>query len=247
MSEKIFLAGATGAIGSALSPLLIKAGYTVYGGTRDSNRTAALEAQGVHPVVVDVFDATALKAALVSIAPAGVIHQLTDLPRGLPPSRMSEAVVRNARIRNEGTRNLVDAALAAGAKKIVAQSIAWAYAEGPTPHTEDHPLDIDAEGARHISVGGVAALERYVLQTPGLTGTVLRYGQLYGPGTGTDAAAGASPLHVEAAAWAALLAYQRSQGGIFNVAEDNPAVDSAKIQRLLDWNPAMRIDGGGRV
>jgi nucleoside-diphosphate-sugar epimerase len=244
MNERVFLAGATGAIGTVLVPLLIEAGYTVYGGTRDADRAAALEARGATPVVVDVFDAKALKAALVSIAPSGVIHQLTDLPRGLDPSRMAEAVVRNARIRTEGTQNLVDAALAAGATKIVAQSIAWGYAAGNKPYTEDMALDIDAEGMRRTSVGGVAALERCVLGTLGLKGTVLRYGQLYGQGTGADAATGASPLHVDAAAWAALLAYQRSEGGIFNVTENNPDVDSTKIRRALGWLPSMRLARG---
>ncbi|MFS2055300.1 NAD-dependent epimerase/dehydratase family protein, partial [Variovorax sp. CT11-76] len=96
MSERIFLAGATGAIGSALIPLLREAGYEVHGSTRQPERAAALEARGVKPVLVDVFDAQALKAALVRIAPHGVIHQLTDLPRGLDPARMAEATARNA-------------------------------------------------------------------------------------------------------------------------------------------------------
>ena len=164
MSERIFLAGATGAIGSALIPLLREAGYEVHGSTRQPERAAALEAQGVKPVLVDVFDAAALKAALVRIAPHGVIHQLTDLPRGLDPARMAEATARNARVRTEGTRNLVEAARAAGVLRMVAQSIAWAYAPGPKPYAEAQPLDTEAEGARRVSVGGVVALEQAVLQ-----------------------------------------------------------------------------------
>ena len=201
MGEKVFVAGATGAVGSALVPLLIEAGYAVYGGTRRADRAAVLEARGVTPVVVDVFDAQALRDALVRIAPTVVIHQLTDLPQDLNPALMAEAVVRNARVRIEGTRHLVAAALAAGAKQMIAQSIAWAYAPGPTPHTEGDPLDLRAEGGRRISIDGVVTLERSARGADGLTGTVLRYGQLYGAGTSNAAPKGASPVHVEAAAW----------------------------------------------
>ena len=241
MGEKVFVAGATGAVGSALIPLLVEAGHTVYGGTRRAERAAELEARGATPVVVDVFDAQALRDALVRIAPMVVIHQLTDLPRDLDPALMAEAVVRNARVRIEGTRNLVAATLAAGAKQLIAQSIAWAYAPGPTPHTEDEPLDLGAEGGRRISIDGVAALERSVLGAVGLTGTVLRYGQLHGPGTSNAAPKGASPVHVEAAAWAVLLAMRHARGGIFNIAEDSAEISSEKAKRELGWHAAFRL------
>ena len=198
---------------------------------RQAEKAKALAALGVQPVVVDVFDAPALAAALKRIAPAAVIHQLTDLPRSLDPQAMAEAVVRNARIRTEGTRNLVAAALAAGCGHMVAQSIAWAYAPGPKPWREEQALDLDAEGSRSISVRGVAALEQSVLGATALKGTVLRYGQLYGPNTSKTQPEGTSPLHVEAAAWAALKALQRSTGGIFNIAEDGSEVSSEKAKR----------------
>jgi nucleoside-diphosphate-sugar epimerase len=238
MSEKVFVAGAAGAVGAALVPLLIEAGYAVYGSTRDARRADALRAQGVQPVVVDVFDAAALRAALAHIAPWAVIHQLTDLPKDLDPARMAEAGVRNARVRTEGTRNLVAAAQAAGVRLLVAQSIAWAYAPGPRPFTEAQPLDVHAEGARRVSVDGVVALEQSVLGAHGvrgITATVLRYGQLYGPGTSTDVAKGPMPLHVADAARAALLALQRSSGGVFNIAEDSAEVSSDKARRELGW------------
>jgi nucleoside-diphosphate-sugar epimerase len=238
MSEKVFLAGATGAVGAALIPLLVEAGYTAYGSTRRAERTAALQAQGVHPVVVDVFDAQALKAALVRIAPWAVVHQLTDLPKDLDPARMTEAAALNARVRTEGTRNLVAAAQAAGAKRLVAQSIAWAYAPGPKPFTEDRPLDVDAQGTRRVSVDGVVALEQAVLGAQGITGTVLRYGQLYGPGTSTAEPRGASPVHVEAAARAALLALRHTAGGVFNIAEDGAEASSELAKRVLGWRSA---------
>jgi len=240
MSEKIFLAGAAGAVGTALVPLLVEAGYTVYGSTRRAERAHALEARGARPVIVDVFDAAALSLALKRIAPTAVIHQLTDLPRDLDPRLMADAAHGNARVRTEGTRNLVAAALAAGSRRLVAQSIAWMYAPGPLPHIEEHPLDLEADGIRRVSLDGVVALERSVLGTAGLTGTVLRYGQLYGPGTSSSGPKGACPVHVEAAAWAAVLALRHAQGGIFNIAEDSPELSSEKAKRELGWHASLR-------
>lgn len=238
--KKIFLAGATGAIGSVLAPLLVDAGYAVYGSTRRAERASALEAQQVAPVVVDIFDAAALASALKRIAPDVVIHQLTDLPRDLEPGRMAEAVVRNARIRSEGTRNLVAATLAAGCRRLIAQSIAWAYAPGAKPWREEQPLDITAEDPRGITVRGVAALEELTLKTTGLAGTVLRYGQFYGPGTATPTPRGSTPVHVEAAAWAAVLAVQRDARGIYNIAEEGPELSTEKARRELGWHAALR-------
>jgi nucleoside-diphosphate-sugar epimerase len=246
MNRKVFLAGAAGAIGRVLAPLLVEAGYTVFGTTRREERVADLERLGVVPVLVDVFDVATLNHAVQRIGPASVIHQLTDLPAGLPPGKMAQAVAANARIRDEGTRNLIAAALAAGATKLVAQSIAWAYREGPLPYDEQQPLDTEAAGARRVSVNGVVSLERQVLEAP-LTGTVLRYGQLYGPGTGVESPKGASPVQVEAAAFAALLALERSPGGIFNIAEDTGVINTQKAYRELGWSPQMRQGLAGAV
>ena len=239
---RIFLAGASGAVGRRLAPLLVGAGHEVFGTTRSPDKAPALEAQGVVPVVVDALDAQGLAAAVTTVRPTAVIHQLTDLPPGLDPARMAEALVRNARIRTEGTRNLVAAALAAGARRLVAQSIAWAYAPGPRPYAEDAPLDLGAEGTRALTVQGVATLERLVLGSPPLEGVVLRYGQLYGPGTGRDAPAGDAPLHVDAAAHAALLALGSAALGAFNVAEDSGFVSIARARRELGWNPSFRLE-----
>ena len=125
---RIFLAGATGTIGKRLAPLLIRAGHNVTGTTRSADRTEALRAIGVEPVVVDVFDALALSRALSSARPELVMDQLTDLPPGLDVGRMAEGTRRNARMRSEGTQNLVAAARASGARRVIAQSIAWMYA-----------------------------------------------------------------------------------------------------------------------
>ncbi|TFZ35652.1 NAD(P)-dependent oxidoreductase [Pseudomonas syringae] len=239
MSRKVFVAGASGVIGIALLKLLVAADYSVYGATRRTEKVKDIEVTGATAVVVDVYDAERLNEELVRIQPWTVIHQLTDLPRGLSPELMAKAVENNARIRTEGTRNLVAAARAAGATRLIAQSIAWAYRPGDTPYLETCPLDVEAHGSRGISVGGVAALEQQVLSEPALNGTVLRYGQLYGPGTGTDEPTGTSPVHVEAAARAALLALQTEQSGIFNITQDSPTVSNEKAKRILGWSPSV--------
>jgi nucleoside-diphosphate-sugar epimerase len=245
MPTTILLAGAAGAVGRRLTPLLIASGYKVFGTTRSSEKAELLRSCGAEPLVLNVFDTEALRRAFALAQPDIVMHQLTDLPPRLTPDRMKEAVAANARIRREGTANLVRAALAVNARHIVAQSIAWACAPGPLPHSETDPLDVGAKGDRGVSVGGVAALEEQVLHTPGLRGTVLRYGQLYGPGTGFDEAHGTMPLHVDAAAFAAVLAAEREASGVFNVAEPNGEVSSAKAGRDLGWNAAFRMPPAG--
>ncbi|WP_440058537.1 NAD-dependent epimerase/dehydratase family protein [Pseudomonas fragariae (ex Marin et al. 2024)] len=239
MSRKVFVAGASGVIGRALLKLLVAADYSVYGATRRAEKVKDIEVTGATAVVVDVYDAERLNEELVRIQPWAVIHQLTDLPRGLSPELMAKAVENNARIRTEGTRNLVAAARAAGATRLIAQSIAWAYRPGDTPYLETSPLDVEAQGSRGISVGGVAALEQQVLSEPALNGTVLRYGQLYGPDTGTDEPTGTSPVHVQDAARAVLLALQKEQSGIFNITQDSPTVSNEKAKRILGWSPSM--------
>src|SRR5262249_26345191 len=116
---KIFLAGATGAIGKRLVPLLLDAGHRVAGTTRSGAKAEALRAAGVEPVVVDVFDAPALSEAVLHAQPDIVVHQLTDLPPGLSPSQMTEGTQRNARMRSQGTQNLVAAALGSGVHRLI--------------------------------------------------------------------------------------------------------------------------------
>jgi nucleoside-diphosphate-sugar epimerase len=241
MPHRIFLAGAAGAIGKRLTPLLRSAGHSVVGTTRSAAKTEELRSLGADPVVVDVFDAAALTESVKAARPDIVIHQLTDLPRILDPAVMGEARVRNARLRREGTRNLVTAAVAAGARRFIAQSIAWAYAPGAKPHSESDPLDTAAQGDQAISVGGVLALESVVSGSAALEGIILRYGQLYGPGTSYDKPTGPVPVHVDAAAYAALLALDRGKPGAFNIAEPNPYAMTARAIEELGWRASLRL------
>ena len=237
---RIFLAGATGVIGRRLIPLLVKAGHHVTGTTRSSGKVDALRASGVEPIIVDVFDMRALSQAISKARPDIVLHQLTDLPHGLDPSKMAEGAQRNARIRSEGTQNLVSAMLESGVRRLVAQSIAWMYAAGPEPHSEADPLDLQASGTRAISVAGVANLERLTVSSPGIEGVVLRNGHLYGPDTGTDTTPDVLALHVDRAAWAALLATEKVRSGIYNIAEPCQYLSIDKARRDLDFDPSFR-------
>ena len=155
---KIFLAGATGVIGRRIVPLLVECGHTVAGITRSDTNVDALRALGAEPVVCDVFDAERLREVVVAFAPDLVMHQLTDLPDDY--ARLRESRAANARIRRDGTRNLLVAAAAAGAQRVIAQSVAW------TMHGE----------------GGAAVtdMEDMVLASGGV---IVRYGQFYGSGT----------------------------------------------------------------
>lgn len=228
VAKKVFLAGATGVIGRALAPLLVAAGHTVVGTTRKADRAALLRAAGLQPVVVDVLDREATFAALATEQPDVVIHELTDLD--------THDRAANNRLRSEGTRNLVDAALAAGVRRIIAQSLAFAYAPGDGPASEDEPLDVGAPDGRGRMVAGVVALEHAVAEAP--EHVVLRYGVLYGPGTWYAADGSVAEqvrrgelaadesvtsfVHVDDAARAALLALDWPSG-LVNVVDDEPA------------------------
>lgn len=155
---RIFLAGATGVIGLPLLRVLVEEGHTVAGMTRTSSKARLISDIGAQPVVCDVYDAEALSKAVADFAPDAVIHELTDLPDDI--SQLRDASANNARIRREGTRNLLAAATNAGATRFIAQSVAW-----------ELPGD-----------GGAAKqdLETAVLDAGGV---VVRYGMFYGPGT----------------------------------------------------------------
>ncbi|ONI75097.1 dTDP-glucose 4,6-dehydratase [Actinosynnema sp. ALI-1.44] len=232
---RIFLAGASGVIGRRVTTLLVAQGHQVVGATR---RTSDVLARlGAEVSVVDVYDRDALAGAVLAARPDVVMHQLTDLSGG---NRAA-----NARVREEGTRNLVDAALAAGVRRVIAQSIAWTYEPGTAPAAEDVPLDLTSGADRLATVEAVHTLEETVAQAP--EWVVLRYGLFYGPETwyapgalmANLAAKGELPasadvtsfVHVDDAAEAAVSALEWPTGAV-NVCDDDPASG-------YDWTPAF--------
>ena len=240
MSKVIFLAGATGAIGQPLSRLLVENGWKVYGTTRSEKKVSLLREMGVNPVVADVYEAERLKEIFAEIKPDVVIHQLTDLPYALNEKEMPAALARNARLRNEGTKNLVDAALNAGCKRIIAQSISFIYDEGSLPHVESDPLIPATHPVYGETAEGVRNLERQVLESD-IEGIVLRYGLLYGPKTGFDLPIAPASVHVEAAAKAAEIAVTKGDTGIYNIAEAHESLSSEKAISTFGWNAEWRI------
>lgn len=231
---KIFLAGATGAVGRLLLPLLVQAGHEVVGATRSAAKSTQILADGAQPLVVDVLDRTALFTALEMARPDVVIHQLTDLAE--------RNFAGNSHLRVVGTRNLVDAALAVGVQRMIAQSIAWIYAPGSGPASESESLDLQASPPRGNTVAAVQALEQAVAELP--VGVILRYGLFYGPSTwyastGLTTAqmrSGAfigpagvtSFLHVADAAFAAYQALTWP-AGVYNIVDDEPATGAAWV------------------
>jgi NAD(P)-dependent dehydrogenase (short-subunit alcohol dehydrogenase family) len=194
---RIFVAGATGVIGTRLVPLLIAAGHEVAGMTRSEAKAQRLRELGAEPVVCDVFDADAVRAAVVGFAPDAVVNELTDLPDD--QAKLAEGRASNARIRREGTRNLLAAARAAGATRIVAQSVAW-----------------------EMAGDGAAAVEYLERETLGAGGVVVRYGQLYGPGTYFENEPPPHPrVHVDEAARRTVAALD-ADSGVLVVTEADP-------------------------
>jgi nucleoside-diphosphate-sugar epimerase len=248
---KVLVAGATGVIGRRLVPMLIEAGHEVIGMTRSQGKADAIKDAGATPLVCDVFNANLLHDRVKEAAPEVVVHELTDLPPALDPRKAEKQLVANDRIRTEGTTNLVAAALAAGTRRMVAQSIAFAYSpSGSDIKDEQDPLYNDAPAPWSRSVRAVAELERLVTENDKLDGLVLRYGFFYGAGSSyaSDGSIAAqvrarrfpivgkgdgvfSFIHVDDAAAATVAAVDRGWPGIYNVVDDDPAP-------LRDWLPA---------
>ena len=236
-SKRIFVAGASGAVGRRLLPLLLADGHEVIGMTRSPEAAKRLRATGAEAVVLDVRDETGVISAVADARPDVLIHQLTDLAGSTADDYPRELLASTARLRMEATPILVRAAVAAGATRLIAQSSAMLYAQGPEPHVEDDPL-VSSETS--VVLPGIVALERAVSEAPGVDGVGLRYGLLYGPGTPTDGPAGPVTIHIDAAAWAAALAVGQGPAGTYNIVDDGP-VSNAKARDLLGWSPDFRL------
>jgi len=242
---RIFVAGATGVIGSRLVPALIAAGHQVVGTTRWADRAARLRAVGAEPVVVDPLDRDAVTAVVLNARPTVVMHQLTALTGVVRRLRnFDREFAATNRLRTVGLDNLLAAAIAAGAERFIAQSYAgWPYAQTGGPvKTEADPLTREPPAPARQSLAAIRHLETQVTGPTGLTGVVLRYGALYGPGTGLehggpmlellrrrrlpivgDGGGVWSFLHVEDAVGATVAAVDRGPAGIYNVTDDEPA------------------------
>ncbi|HEU4944783.1 MAG TPA: NAD(P)-dependent oxidoreductase [Solirubrobacterales bacterium] len=249
---KVFVAGASGAIGRPAVRQLVAAGHEVTGMTRREERAAEIHAAGATAVVCDVFDAAALEAAVREAAPDVVVHLLTALPARLDYKAKQDPLAPTNRVRSEGTRNLIAAAKATGARRIVAESVAFFYApEGEWVKGEEAPLFHDAPGFFGGAVAALADLERQVTTADGIEGVVLRFGWLYGPGTYFDREGSQTEdvlkrrlpivgkgdgvfsfVHVEDAASATVAVVERGAPGAYNVVDDEPAP-------MRDWVPAF--------
>jgi nucleoside-diphosphate-sugar epimerase len=250
---RIFLAGASGAIGQTLIPLLVEQQHEVFGSFRNPANTARVQALGATPVVLDALDGQAVHDRIAEIRPQVVIHQLTAIPARLDLRHIDREFEMTNRLRTEGTRNLASASVHAGVEKFIAQSFAgWPYARrGITLKTEEDDLDPSPPPQMKAILDAIETLEHTVVREQGFTGIVLRYGPLYGPhssiasdgamvdeirhhkvpviGQGTGVW---SFLHLHDAATATVAALTHGQRGIYNIVDDDPAL-------VTDWLPYL--------
>ena len=255
---RVFVAGAGGAIGQPLVRKLVEAGHDVTGTTRSEARADEIRAGGAQAAVVDALDREALLAAMSDAAPEVVIHELTALPQRMN-FRDAKLYEGTNRLRTEGTRNLLDGARAAGARRFIAQSIAFAYPnDGPRAKTEEDPILEDAAEPFGAGVRALREMESAVLGADGIEGLVLRYGFFYGPGThygdggymledvrrrrmpivgpGTGVF---SFIHVDDAADATVAALEQGAPGVYNVTDDEPAP-------MKEWVPVLASSAGAK-
>lgn len=258
---RVLIAGATGVIGTQLVPVLREKGHEVVALSRSAARGAALAGEGVRPVRADALDAAALTEAVERAAPDAVVNLLTAIPDKVDPRKLAKVFALTNRLRTEGTRNLLAAAARAGVAKVVTESIAFGYRPGGAGlAVEADPLWTDGPAQFVPVIGAVADMER---QTAAAGGTVLRFGHLYGPGTGYAAGgyfatqtrkrqmpivgAGSavfSFLHVKDAAESVAAALDHDGAGVFNVVDDEPAPVATwlpELAAILGARPPMRL------
>ncbi len=256
---RVFVAGASGAIGRPTVRRLVEAGHEVTGMTRRGERMEEIAAAGATPVRCNVFRLQEIHNALHQAEPEVVVHLLTALPPRLDYKAKEDPLAPTNRVRTEGTRNLLAAAKAAGARRFVAESVAFFYQpEGDWVKGEEAPLNLDAPGNFGTAAVALADLERQVTTAEGIEGVVLRYGWLYGPGTFFDRAGSQTEdalkrrlpivgkgegtfsfLHVEDAAAATAAAIERGAPGTYNVVDDEPAP-------MHEWVPVFCAAVGAR-
>jgi len=250
---RIFVAGATGAIGQPLIAQLLAKGHHVTALTRSAEKAQTLAAD-VEPAITDVFDADSIKAAVIQAQPDVVIEQLTALPKTYTRESMSASAALNVRIRVEGGANVLAAAQAAGVRRYLRQSIAFWGIPGTGLAGEETPLAFDASPAVAADAHIVTEIERRLLEIPSIEGIALRYGFLYGPGTwfATDGDAATqvrqqqfpiigkgdgvwSWLHIEDAAIATVAAVEQGNPGVYLIADDRPLAVREWLPSFAHW------------
>jgi nucleoside-diphosphate-sugar epimerase len=260
---RIFVAGATGAVGRRLVPRLAGNGHSVVGLTRTPAKTGLLRELGAEPVVADALDETAIHAAVVAARPDVIVHQLTDLKGASDLRKFDRAFASSNRLRTAGTDHLLAAARDCGVKRMVAQSFCgWPYARvGGYVKTEDDPLDDNPPQEFRGALEAIRYLEHAVTTKPGIVGVALRYGGFYGLGTGVfdpsmieqirkrrmpligGGTAWWSFLHIDDAAEATALAVERGEG-VYNIVDDDPAPVHAwltELAAMLGAKPPFRV------
>jgi 2-alkyl-3-oxoalkanoate reductase len=261
---KVFVAGATGAIGKQLIPQLVAAGHEVTGMTRSPQKADALRALGAKAAVADGLDRTAVREAVLRAEPEAVIHQMTSLTGTFNLKRFDEFFALTNRLRTEGTDYLLEAAQAAGARRFLAQSNCNDFERtGAQVKSEDDPLDPDPPAALRRLLAALRHLEAATLGAAGIEGLALRYANFYGPGTNLapggemvelvrkrrlpiigDGSGVWSLIHMVDAAAATVAAVQRGAPGVYNVADDEPAPASVwlpELARVLGAKPPLRV------
>ena len=271
---KIFVAGATGAIGRPLLDQLLARGHDVIALTRSPERAQSLVAEGIEPELADVFDADSVKAAITRAQPEVVIEQLTALPRTYSRESMSAAAPLNTRIRLFGGANVLAAAQAAGVRRYLRQSVAFWAIPGAGLADEETPLSLDASPAVAADARLVTEIERRLLETSNLEGIALRYGFFYGPGTWFNPDGDVAQqvrqqqfpivgngegvwswLHIEDAAIATVAASEQGNPGIYLIANDRPHSVREWLRAFARWlnappppqvsvEDALKRDGG---
>jgi len=258
---RVFVAGASGAIGRLLVPALVAAGHEVTGSTRKRANIKALSEAGATPVVLDGLDAAAVGEAVATAEPDVIVHQMTAIPTAAGFRNFDKIFATTNELRTKGLDHLMAAALASDTKRVIAQSYTgWPNIRTGGPvKTEDDPLDPNPPANQRVSLAAIRHVEQTVQAAPGVTGLALRYGMLYGPGTADEIAAmirkrrfplvgdGAgvwSFLHVEDAALATVAAVERGPAGVYNIVDDEPAPVSQwlpVVAAAIGAKPPMRV------
>jgi nucleoside-diphosphate-sugar epimerase len=255
---RVFVAGATGAIGRQLVPRLVAAGHEVHGMTRSESNQAMLHELGAVPAVADALDPRQVSEAVAAARPDVIVHELTAIG-AVDTRHMDRAFAATNRLRTEGTDHLLSAGQAVGVRRFVAQSNIVVYGRtGAAVHTEEEAFDPSPAPAMRANQEAVRHLEAAVLGARWTEGVVLRYGWFYGPGTGIapdgevpelirrrrfplvgDGRAVWSFIHVADAADATVAAIERGRRGVYNVVDDDPAP-------VAEWLPTLAEELGAK-